>query len=1158
VDAALQARHQGRRQDPKPARPEFGQQLDRGAPALDLLVSRDVSAHRTRIGICGPAGKPPGKAAEVAHARRGTATAGQGLPRRRSREWETMRRRGKAGNRSPAPRRCAPDIFLRLLYHGLGAGSGPPPGERFMERRLAAILAADVVGYTRLMGVDEAGTLARLKALRAEVIDPEIAEHNGRLVKLMGDGALVEFASVVDAVACAVAIQREMAAHSAEVPEDRRITFRIGINLGDVIVEGDDIYGDGVNIAARLEGLAEPGGICISDIVHQSVKAKLDLGFQDLGAQQVKNVAEPVRIYRVRLDPEAVGKPLETVEPAKARRPRRALAAGLATLVALAGVLLWQRPWAPDVEPARPERMAFPLPEKPSIAVLPFDNLSGDPGQDYLADGITESIITQLSKLDELFVTARNSTFTYKGKPVKVQQVAEELGVRYVLEGSVQRSGENLRISAQLIDALSGNHVWAERYDQELGEIFALQDEITLNVLTALQVTLTAGEIARLNRRQTDNLEAYLQYYQGVTHSLRFTAQDNERARSFFERAAELDPGFVRPWVNQAWTHQLAARFGWSASRAESYKRAAEIAQKALSLDDANPGVHALLGAVYRSQRKFDEAIAAGRKAIALAPNISENHALLAVTLYYAGEFEETIALTKKAMRLHPHYPDWYLYRIGTAYRMLGRYDEAVAALKEFFDRNPTRNLLSITALAATYSMMGRMEEAGALVAQALELDPNASLERVAKMHYFRDPAHLQSILDALRKAGLPESPPLPLPEKPSIAVLPFTNLSGDPEQDYFADGMSEDLITDLSKISGLFVIARNSSFAYKGKSPDVRQVGRELGVRYLLEGSVRRAGAQVRINAQLIDATTGGHLWAERYDGTLDDVFALQDRVTKRVVQALELRLTETDRDRRGKGPRTGSPEAYDLVLQARKLMTRFDYKAATEARDLLQRAVEIDPAYTEAYSLLGFYYFDEWRVWGRKRDQNLSRALELATTAVELTPLDPAPHVLLALVYQWRRDFDAANTEADTALALQPNDAITLSNLGSMLSWAHRSEEAIGVLNEAVRLDPFHPPNYLERLASAYAGVGDYAQCVEVAKRGVALDPNYVSLHVELATCYAALGREEEARAAAADILRTNPRFTLKAFSSYVPFSDERDLQRKVKMLRQAGVPE
>ena len=406
------------------------------------------------------------------------------------------------------------------------------------------------------MEADESGTLARLKAHRAELIDPAIETNNGRIIKTTGDGMLVEFASVVDAVRCAAEIQRRMARLNTDAADENRIDFRIGINLGDIIVEDDDVYGDGVNIAARLETMADPGGICISGTAHDHLTNKIDVGYQDLGEQTVKNIAKPVRAYRVLLEEGAAG----TMARSPARQWRAAAAITLLAIGA-GGYWAWDNSRLPTVEAASIDRMAFPLPDKPSIAVLPFRNLTGDPDQDIMIDGLVEDIITSLSNIPNLFVIARNSTFTYKGKAVKVSQVAEELGVRYVLEGSVRLSSDTARVNAQLIDAVAGHHVWAERYDRNMGDFFALQDDISVDVVTAVEVKLVSGEMARIRRGTTSSAEAYGLYLRGVQHYSGSSKEDTALARQLFEEAVELDASFAAAWARLSRVYSLSGSY---------------------------------------------------------------------------------------------------------------------------------------------------------------------------------------------------------------------------------------------------------------------------------------------------------------------------------------------------------------------------------------------------------------------------------------------------------------------------------------------------------------------------------------------------------------------------------------------------------------------
>ena len=623
------------------------------------------------------------------------------------------------------------------------------------KRKLSAILSADVAGYSRLMGEDEAATVEAITTYR-EIMGGLIRQHRGRVVDSPGDNLLAEFASVVDAVQCAVAVQKEFQARNAELPENRRMEFRIGINLGDVIEEEDRIYGDGVNIAARLEALANPGGICVSKTAFDHIETKLPLGYEYLGEQDVKNIPRPVGTYRVLMEPRVtVAGEVEKGKAVPVGRRKAILAGGVALALVVIAAFIWNyyfRP--PPMEVVSVEKMAFPLPDKPSIAVLPFVNLSGDPKQEYLSDGITEQIITGLSRLPKLFVIARNSTFAYKGKPVKVQKVAEELGVRYVLEGSVQKSADRIRITVQLIDATTGRHLWVEKYDRDLKDIFALQDEITMKIMTAMRVKLTEGERARLYARGTDNVEAYVKFLQGYESFARTTEEDNVRAREFFQEAIALDPEFSTAYAWLGFTHMHDARYAWSKSRRESTDRAFELAKKAIALGDPAGRGRFLESYIYRQKRQYEKSIAVIERVIKLNPNSADAYAHLAGRLYAVGRGEEAVASVKKAMRLNPMSPWFYFYWLGMGHWSMGQYEEAIEAYKKGLNLRPT-NLVLHVVLTTSYSLLGRDEEARAEAAEVLRINPKFSVDKYAKRLPFKNQALTEHYVEGLRKAGL-------------------------------------------------------------------------------------------------------------------------------------------------------------------------------------------------------------------------------------------------------------------------------------------------------------------------------------------------------------------------------------------------------------------
>ena len=735
--------------------------------------------------------------------------------------------------------------------------------EHTLERKLAAILSADVKGYSRLMGEDEEATIRTLTAYR-EVMTTLIQRHRGRVVDSPGDNLLAEFASVVDAVQGAVEIQQELQNKTAQLPVPRRMEFRIGINVGDVIVEGPQIYGDGVNIAARLEALAEGGGICLSGTVYDQVENKLALGYEYLGEQTVKNIAKPVRVYRVQREAQAT-----------------ATAQGSGEVS------------SPVQSPA------LPLPDKPSILVLPFINMSNDPEQEYFSDGITEDITSDLSKISSLFVISRNSAFTYKGKATKVQDLSREMGVRYVLEGSVRKAGERIRITVQLIDATTDHHLWAERYDRSLTDIFALQDEIVQKIVTTLKLQLTLQEQGWIVRKTTDNLEAYDAYLRGIESFNRATQEANAQARQTYEKAVALDPQYAEAYARLGVTYYREWIWRWSADP-QTLEHALALAQQAVALDDSLPMAHSLLSLVYARKQQYDQASAEGVRAIALDPNNADSSAWQAEVLNVAGRPEEALRRVEQAMRLNPHYPPYYLIQLGWAYSLTGRYAEAVVTLKEATNRSPTH---------------------------------------------------------------------------------------------------------------------------------------------------------------------VGALFW-------------------------------------------------------------------------------------------LAFSYVSQWAFQQNPDAQTLEEALATAQRVIALNDTSLWGHVGLGTVYLWQKQYEQAIAEMERAIALDPNLALSYAFLAETSSRVGRPEEAVRMIEQTLRHKPHVVDQHLSSAGVAYYLAGKPEEAIAPLKQYITRYPNILGAHLTLVAVYSELGRDAEARAEAAEVLRINPKFSLEVHKQRVPIKDPAVLERHIAALRKAGL--
>ena len=589
--------------------------------------------------------------------------------------------------------------------------------EERVERRLAAILAGDVAGYSRLMGIDEEGTLAVLKRHRRELVDPKIKEHRGRTVKLTGDGILVEFASVVDAVRCAVDIQRGMAERNVEVPAERRIEYRIGLNLGDIIIDDKDIYGDGVNIAARLEALAEPGGICVSRVVRDQVRDKLGFSFADMGEQQVKNIARPVRTHRILLGAEAE----ESINEADV-----------------------------SASPARP------VAQKPSIAVLPFANMSGDAEQEYFSEGITEDIITNLSRNRAFFVISRSASFTYKGSAVDIGKMATELGVRYVVEGSIRRAGNRVRITAQLIDAETGHHLWADRYDRELADVFAVQDEIAQRIAGAIAPGIISAEIRHAQHKDLSQLDAWDRAMRAHWHIRRFTQTDLAEARRLLEEAVALDPANSMALADLAFARHFEAVFGWGDGPAESHARLGEAARKAVAADDGDAMAHTSLAIFDLFSGRHEEARRRMSRALDLDPNSMFARGYLGISYAFGGDYDAAFTNVEEAMRLSPRGPllvIWHLAK-GWAALLAGRDEEAVEFTTQAAEANPEfPDIYAV--LASANGHLGRAGPARAALDELLRRMPGLTASDTRLDRPFARAADRERFLEGLRKAGM-------------------------------------------------------------------------------------------------------------------------------------------------------------------------------------------------------------------------------------------------------------------------------------------------------------------------------------------------------------------------------------------------------------------
>jgi adenylate cyclase len=1037
-------------------------------------------------------------------------------------------------------------------------------------RKLTTILAADVAGYSRLAATDEERTLARLRALRSDLIDPAIAVHHGRVVKRTGDGILIEFRSVVEAVRCSIEVQNGMVERNAGLPPERQILFRCGIHLGDVVEESDgDLMGDGVNIAARLENICAPGAICLSEQAYWQVKARLDLAVSDLGNKELKNIPEPVHVFSLEVGKPAQAKP--TKPPARRSVPVTwVLAAAIVLLIVAGGAWFAIKPPPATQGVATLPRTAGEGREGAaagentrhlSIVVLPFANLSNDPSQDYFADGITDNLTTDLSRIRNSFVIARNTAFTYKGKNEDAKEIGKELGVRYVLEGSVQRDGNRVRVNAQLIDAESGAHLWADRFEEDLSDLFKLQDDIVARLANSMRVELVKAESQHPGPRNPDSIDLTLRglaLYRGPA-----TKENNAAMHKLFDAAIQIDPNNDDALAGSAAAYQRDYVYAWTGTKVDYDALIVGQADRALSINPSN-ALAPYAKAIYLSQvGRTSEALAVADAALANNANYAPIYVMHAVVSFAAGHYAQGRSDMASAMKLSPRDPQLGLWQgiLGVAELALGQYDMAVVDARKAIETG-NRNYRDYIFLAAALALAGNRDDAAAAMAEARRLNPALTIKWLATNAKSMIVTHM---VEGLRKAGLPEDDGPRL----SIVVLPFANLSGDEKQDYIADVLTDELTTYISRIPDSFVIARNTAFTYKGKPTNVKEIGKDLGVHYALEGSVQPTDKRIRTNAQLIDTETGAHLWAEEFDTDKTDLLQTEDEIVTRLARTLQLQLTEIEAARLAQTHPANS-EAQELALRCEAGVNNsgsiYGGKDTEAGFALCDKALEADPKNALALAVLSVKFGA--RVQGymsADRDGDLARSEDMAARALAIDPNNAYAFVGRAYALVARGRFEQAGIAAGHALTLAPSliDAYPIQILVAI--YTGDAEKAIATADKAMRLSPNDPTlfNFVSLKALGQFMLHEDEKAIDLFRRSNALNPSPSPNYLYMTAALALSGHETEAQETLKQYLaipsvRTRSIVAWKArtFSTNPIYVAMRE--RAYEGLRKAGMPE